>query len=70
MTITIELPVKSLSELWFSSKEELEKYFFEYLYRIKKVKKLQNLIEGIKALKLKDKEKLLSDNEILEILND
>jgi len=68
MTITIDLPVKDLKELWFTSAKELERWFIEYLFYKKKIKSLEKLILEIEEQKEKDLEKLPSDEEILNVL--
>jgi hypothetical protein len=44
MTITIDLPVKDIKELGFSSKEELVRGFVEYLFYKKKMNNLKKLL--------------------------
>jgi len=70
MTITIDLPVKDIKELGFSSKEELVRGFVEYLFYKKKMNNLKKLLWKIKRKKMEDYDKLPSDEEILEVLED
>ena len=68
MIITVDIPQEELKRLGIS-KQELEIGFWEYLVHIKKMKKLEKILDELKAQKQKDYNRLPEDEEILQAID-